>query len=56
MENHQNFQKAFEFDTIKHELLLVKLEKYGFTNSALELIKKDLSNRFSVVKFDGKKS
>ena len=47
MENHQNFQKAFEFDTIKHELLLVKLEKYGFTNSA---------NRFSVVKFDGKKS
>jgi hypothetical protein len=44
------------FDTIDHQLLLIKLEKYGFSESALELIKHYLENRFSIVNFDGKTS
>ncbi len=42
------------FDTIDHEILLLKLEKYGFSKSALELMKNYLSNRQSNVNFYGK--
>ena len=42
------------FDTIDHEILLLKLEKYGFSKSALELMKNYLSNRQSTVNFYGK--
>jgi len=42
------------FDTIDHELLLLKLEKYGFSKSALKLMKNYLSNRQSIVNFYGK--
>ena len=47
-----DFSKAFE--TIDHQLLLIKLEKYGFSQNALELITNYLKNRFSLVSFDGK--
>ena len=47
-----DFSKAF--DTIDHRLLMIKLEKYGFSTNALELMKNYLSNRFSLVSFDGK--
>jgi retron-type reverse transcriptase len=36
------------FDTIDHSLLLNKLDKYGFSSKALNLIKNYLSNRQSV--------
>jgi hypothetical protein len=49
-----DFSKAF--DTIDHQLLLIKLEKYGFSHNAMELIKNYLKNRSSIVCFDGKKS
>ncbi len=42
------------FETIDHELLLLKREKYGFFKSALELMKNYLSNRQSIVNFYGK--
>ena len=47
-----DFSKAF--DTIDHQLLMIKLEKYGFSPNALELMKNYLSNRFSLVSFNGK--
>ena len=49
-----DFSKAF--DTIDHQLLFIKLGKYGFSHNAMELIKNYLKNRSSVVCFDGKKS
>ena len=42
------------FDTIDHNLLLIKLEKYGFSKRALALMKNYLTNRFSLVSFNGK--
>ena len=44
------------FDTIDHQLLLIKLNKYGFSSNALDLIKNYLENRVSIVCFDGKSS
>ena len=44
------------FDTIDHDLLLNKLNKYGFSDNAYNLIKDYLSNRKSIVKFNGSKS
>jgi hypothetical protein len=44
------------FDTIDHDLLLFKLERYGFSKSALNLIANYLSNRFSIVCQSGLKS
>ncbi len=47
-----DLSKAFE--TIDHELLLLKREKYGFSIRALELMKSYLSNRQSIFNFYGK--
>jgi len=44
------------FDTIDHELLLQKLDKYGFSLNALKMIENYLSNRNSIVNFNGSKS
>ncbi len=44
------------FDTIDHELLLLKLSYYGFSQLAIFLIRSYLSNRFCITTFDGVKS
>ena len=44
------------FDTIDHDLLLQKLDKYGFSLNALKMIENYLSNRNSIVNFNGSKS
>ena len=44
------------FDTIDHDLLLLKLERYGFSKSALKLVANYHSNRFSIVCHSGLKS
>ena len=51
---HLDLKKAF--DTVDHEILVGKLEKYGFTNSPLKLIKSYLSNRQQCVEYDGVRS
>ena len=45
-----NLLKAF--DTINHELLIVKLDAYGFSKKSLELILDYLSNRLQHVKIN----
>ena len=40
------------FDTINHELLIVKLDAYGFSKKSLELILDDLSNHLHHVKIN----
>ena len=47
---------AKAFDTVNHELLLQKLEKYSIRGSILELIKSYLSGRQQKVKIDDKSS
>jgi hypothetical protein len=49
-----DFSKAF--DTIDHELLLLKLTRYGFSSLSFNLIRSFLSNRFSITYFDEAKS
>ena len=44
------------FDTVDHELLILKLEKYGFGVQSIGLIESYLSNRYSVTYFDSKQS
>ena len=44
------------FDTVDHELLLVKLRYYGFGRNSLDLLRSYLSDRYSIVNFDGKLS
>jgi hypothetical protein len=44
------------FDTIDHVLLLSKLSFYGFSPSAILLIKSYLLNRFSITTFDDARS
>ena len=44
------------FDTIDHELFLLKLSYYGFSQGAILLIKSYLSNRFCITTFDGARS
>ena len=38
------------FDTINHELLIAKLEAYGLEESALEIVQRDLSDRWQRTK------
>ena len=45
-----NLLKAF--DTINHELLIVKIDAYGFSKKSLELILDYLSNRLQHVKIN----
>jgi hypothetical protein len=45
-----DFKKAF--DTVDSRLLLVKLKKYGFLDSAIELIKSYFENRVQYIKID----
>ena len=44
------------FDTVDHAILLGKLEKYGFANSLLSLIKPYLNNRQQCVDYNGVRS
>ena len=46
-----DFSKAF--DTIKHDILLSKLEHYGIRGPALDLLTDYLTNRFQYVTLDG---
>ena len=43
-----DYQKAF--DTVAHDLLLNKLEKYGIRRNSLQLFRSFLTNRFQSVK------
>ena len=44
------------FDTVDHAILLGKLERYGFSNSPLSIIKSYLNNRQQCVDFNGVRS
>ena len=49
-----DFSRAF--DCVDHELLLLKLNRYGVRGHALNIIKSFLSNRYQIVEINGKKS
>ena len=49
-----DFKKAF--DTVNHQRLLFKLEKYGIRGIPLQLFKSYLENRYHYVNIDGKHS
>ena len=42
------------FDTINHELLIAKLEAYGFSNESLKLLHSYLSSRWQRIKVKSK--
>ena len=42
------------FDTLNHELLLAKLNAYGFSENAIEYIKSYLSNRYQRTNINNK--
>ena len=48
-----DFSKAF--DTIKHDILLSKLEHYGIRGPALDLLTDYLTNRFQYVTLDARR-
>ena len=50
------FDLSAAFDIVEHEKLLGKLKSYGFKNSALNLLSSYLSNRYSYVEVETKKS
>ena len=47
-----DFSKAFDSDTIKHDILLRKLEHYGIRGIALGFITDYLTNRKQYVSYD----
>ena len=47
---------AKAFDTVSHEILLRKLDSYGFRNKAYDLLDSYLKNRYQFVKLDNTKS
>ena len=49
-----NLQKAF--DTLDHEILMIKLEKYGFRRTILEKLRNYLSDRYQIVCENGNHS
>ena len=49
-----DLQKAF--DTLDHEILMIKLEKYGFRGTILEILRKYLSDRYQFVCENGNHS
>ena len=49
-----DLQKAF--DTLDHEILMIKLEKYGLRGTNLEILRKYLSDRYQFVCENGKHS
>ena len=44
------------FDCLPHELLIAKLDPYGFDSNALDLVNSYPSNRKQIVKMNGKYS
>ena len=44
------------FDTVDHDLLLLKLKKYGFSERSISLLKSYLMNRYGLTFFDKKHS
>ena len=50
------FDLSAAFDIVEHEKLLGKLKSYGFKNSALNLLSSYLTNRYSYVEVETKKS
>ena len=49
-----DLQKAF--DTLDHEILMIKLKKYGFRGTILEILRKYLSDRYQFVCENGNHS
>ena len=49
-----DLQKAF--DTLDHEILMIKLEKYGLRGTILEILRKYLSDRYQFVCENGNHS
>ena len=50
------FDLSAAFDIVEHEKLLGKLKSYGFIKSALNLLSSYLTNRYSYVEVETKKS
>ncbi|CAH0555186.1 unnamed protein product [Brassicogethes aeneus] len=50
------FDLSKAFDSLHHEILLNKIESYGFRGTSLNLIRSYLSNRFQVVSIDSEQN
>ena len=53
---HYFLDLAKAFDSVSHDILLSKLEKYGIRGNVLDLFKSYLSQRYQFVELEGKKS